>query len=185
MRACEVIAINGAVCDNSPGGIIRAAIAKLADIGSITYTADKITAVAMLIGKHFAEWAFADNETANYVEAEPTRENAIIEQTVVGQFYSVTADGIKAGDGVNQCCEPMIAFLELGDGSVRAVGIERYLDSGSPVWRPSRRKLRVFVGTNTQTINNRPFTSVTMNSGALYLSSFTGPSLDLNAILAL
>lgn len=185
MRPCEIKGADGSVCTNSPGGVISSLVAKLSDIASITFTADKITAIAMATGKSFEEWVYADNNVATYVETPPTRDNALSTQTLTGQFYSVNSSLVEVADGANQCCEGIVAVHQMGDGTLRVQGIERYLATGAKVWRPSVNKMRAFFGTDHQTVQGKPVTTVTGDSAAWYLAPYVADTLTYAAIKAL
>lgn len=184
MRECLVVPIDGSQCDNDLGGIVRIATILRSNILTVTIAGDLITGMTLVALSHFEEWILNDNNTAQYTESEPTRENGLVIQMVKGQFASVSIAGVALGDGINQCCEGIVSAIEYANGRVRWIGIE-YISATDPKWRQSVRKARAFVGTDSGTLESKGFVSLTIDAGAQYLSTFSGPAFGIDAILAL
>lgn len=119
--ASEVGDILGVGC-NDKGGVLRMAWADATTIDSITWTADKITAITFDMGEEFSEVRI-DPENSSFFD-EYTKDGGSYEQTVLMYFKSLNCETREALVKAVGLC-PIIVVAELANCQVFAMGIQK------------------------------------------------------------
>lgn len=185
MRVCEYGELDGSNCKKGVGGVLRTGGIKSSGITDITFNAEgKVTSITLAGSESIKSVSWADNSTATFTESEQTRDNDSHLGEFIGNLYGVTNAFTQWADNVSACCEGIVLFHEMADGSIRVQGIE-YLGATAPIWRYSIKKTLLFTGTNHGTTDTKPMMTIKAESVTEYHAPFVDSALTYDDLLAL